>query len=65
MITLHLLPLQFELLLKLFEGDEEASASSQQHTTGTKRSYPGRRDMKTVGCQVGRLSVVNDWENTF
>lgn len=65
MITLHLLPLQFDLLLKLFEDDEEASASSQQHTTGMKRPYPGKRDMKTVGCQVGGFSVVNDCENTF
>uniref|UniRef100_H3D867 Myosin VAb n=1 Tax=Tetraodon nigroviridis TaxID=99883 RepID=H3D867_TETNG len=42
---------KFDLLLKLFEEDEEASSSSQQHTAGTRRSHPGRRDVKTVGCQ--------------
>lgn len=56
--------LQFDLLLKLLEDDEEAS-SSHQHTTGIKRSYPGRRDVRTVGCQVGGFSAVNDCENTF
>lgn len=56
--------LQFDLLLKLLEDDEEASPSPQ-HTTGMKRSYPGRRDARTVGCQVGGFSAVNDWGNTF
>lgn len=65
MITLHLRPLQFDLLLKLFEDDSEASASSHQHTTSMKRPHPGRRGVKTVGFQVGGFSVVSDCENTF
>lgn len=50
---MHLLPLQAELLLKLLEDEEEEASGS----SGVKRSYPGRRDAKTVGCQVGGFSL--------
>lgn len=55
--------LQLDLLLRLFEDDEEASASSHQRTA--KSGHSGRRDVKTVGCQVGGFSVVSDCEKAF
>lgn len=44
--------LQFDLLPKLLENDERASAAPHQHAAAVRTSCPGRQNVKTVGCQV-------------
>eukprot|EP00066_Takifugu_rubripes_P004420 XP_003967783.1 PREDICTED: unconventional myosin-Va-like [Takifugu rubripes] len=42
---------KFDLLPKLLENDERASAAPHQHAAAVRTSCPGRHNVKTVGCQ--------------
>ena len=50
---------QFDLVLKLFEEDDEAKGSTKKRTGATGRAGPSQKDnKKTVGLQV-RAHKVN------
>lgn len=49
--------LQLDLLPKLLENDERASAASQQHSAAVRTSCPGRHNVKTAGRQVRGVGV--------